>query len=107
MGSKRQIVLTRRSAKPGDPAEPLGTLREVLKALARFNTAPDGSKRKMAGLEVAHGPGMVVELPSATDDVGQAMVTMTDEEIAFPVLQRMCRTHGWAMVDLESGRTFG
>jgi hypothetical protein len=52
---------------------------------------------------------MIVELPmgEAKDDVAQAMVTVTDEEIAMPVLLRMCKTLGWAMVDIETGRSFG
>lgn len=106
MARKRQIVLMRPGGAPGE-SEPLGSLREVLKALSLFNTAPDGSVRKMAAMEVAHGPGMVVEMPALTPQVTQAMVTVTDEEIAFPVLSRLCRGNGWTMVDLETGRSFG
>jgi hypothetical protein len=91
---------------PGE-SEPLGSLRTVLDALAAFNTAPDGSTRKLAAMEVAHGPGMIVELPALAPQVTQAMVTLTDEDIAFPVLQKLCRANNWVMVDLESGRTFG
>ena len=103
---KRQIVLMRAGGAPGE-SEPLGALREVLRTLSMFNIAPDGSARKMAAMEVAHGPGMVVELPALSPQVTQAMVTMTDEEFAFPVLSKMCRASGWVMVDLETGRSFG
>jgi hypothetical protein len=103
---KRQIVLMRSGGAPGE-AEPLGSLRDVLRTLALFNISPDGSSRKMAAMEVAHGPGMVVELPALSPQVTQAMVTMTDEEFAFPVLSKLCRAQGWTMVDLETGRSFG
>ena len=104
---KRQVVLMKASAK-GQPQSPLGSHREVKAALENFNTGPDGSARSAsAGTEVLHGPGMIVELATTTESVMQAMVTMTDDEIAWPVLERVCRTLKWKMVDLESGRSFG
>lgn len=106
MPKKRQIVLTRRPSAKGEPAEPLGARREVLSSLARYNTAPDGG-RSATGTERLWGPGMVVELPLGEGDVPQAMVSVTDEEIALPVLMRACKALGWVMVDLESGRMFG
>jgi hypothetical protein len=95
--------------KPADgPAKPLGTLREVCERFSRYNTAPDGGKRSAsAGTEVLHGPGMIVEVPTSTDTISQAMVTMLDDDIAWPVLLRLCRNLQWKMVDLESGRSFG
>jgi hypothetical protein len=50
---------------------------------------------------------MMVEIPTTTDSVAQAMVTMTDDEIAWPVLERACRALKWKLVDLETGRSFG
>ncbi len=84
----------------------MGSRREVQASLARFNTAPDGSSRN-TGMDVLHGPGMVLEIPASNDEVLQAMVTVTDEEIALPVLLRLCKSLGWSMVDLETGRSFG
>ncbi|QOJ00290.1 MAG: hypothetical protein HRU70_07235 [Phycisphaeraceae bacterium] len=105
---KRQVVLMKAGGPKGEPAPPLGTHRDVRDALARFNTAPDGAVRsKAAGTEVLHGPGMLVEIPTTTDTVQQAMVTMTDDDIAWPVLERLCRGLQWKMVDLETGRAFG
>jgi len=107
MAKKRQLVLTRPPALKGDPTVvPLGQKKEVLSALAIYNTAPDGSKRN-TGMEVLWGPGMVMEFPAAADEVGQVMVTVSDEEIAWPVLQRMTKALGWMLVDLETGRSFG
>lgn len=95
-------------ARPGDPLAPMGTRDEVKEALARFNTAPDGSPLKEgAATERLFGPGMVVELPLGSDVVTQAMVSASDEAIAWPVLVKACKALGWQMVDLESGRAFG
>lgn len=110
---RRQIVLTRAdpaaTPRAGEPAPllPLGTLAEVLAAFARCNTAPDGGPKKRGGSEVLYGPGLVVDVPTFGPHVTQAMVSITDDDIAFPVLQRLCKTTGWRMVDLESGRAFG
>lgn len=107
MGRGRQIVLQRAGSDStrGDLAS-MGTPREVLGTLARFNTAPDGSGPR-AGMEVLWGPGMVLEFPAGTPAVRQIMVSLTEEDMAFPVLMRLCRELGWEMVDLESGRRFG
>jgi hypothetical protein len=101
MGKSRQLALMKGGA-PG----PLGTYREIRDALARFNTAPDGSKASL-GLHRLHAPGFVLEIPAAADEIQQAMVTMNEEEIAWPVLQRICENLKWKMVDLETGRSFG
>ncbi len=105
MGRKRQIVL--QNAEPGDEGlESLGTLAEVTSMLARFNTAPDGRPSK-TGTDILHGPGFVLELPRGLSRLTQAMVTVEEEDFAFPVLSRACKALGWVMVDIESGRRFG
>lgn len=106
----KQIVLI----KPVDPTakntaaglKPLGTLRQIREALANFNTASDGGKPRL-GTEVLHGPGIFLEIPTGQDDINQAMVTVLDEEIAWPVLSRLCKALGWKMMDIESGRLYG
>lgn len=103
--AKRQLVLT-----TGDEAGPeasLGTLREVLAALSRFNTAPDGSARPGAPTAILHGPGLVLEVPTAMDEIRQALVTLIDEDIAWPVLTRVCKALSWRMMDPNTGRSFG
>lgn len=85
--------------------QPLGPIRDVRAALARFNTAGDGTPPGV--LERLFGPGMVVELPTGQDVVNQAIVTTNDEDTSFPVLMRLCKTLGWRMMDMESGRTIG
>ena len=103
--AKRQLVLT--SGDGASPEASLGSLREVLSAVARFNTAPDGSARPGAPTAILHGPGLVMEVPTAMDEIRQALVTLIDEDIAWPVLTRLCRALSWRMMDPETGRSFG
>jgi hypothetical protein len=90
---------------------PIGTRQQIVEALARYNTAPDGGKSKSplaAGMSLMlYGPGMYVEVPmqGEDDDITQFLVTMTDEDFAFPVLARACRAHRWTMMDPESGQS--
>ncbi len=101
--SRRQLALT---CKPAGGST-LGTRREVLDKLARFNTAPDGSPAGGGGTERIYGPGFTVELATSTDLIAQALLSLNDEDIAWPVLMRLCKELAWSMTDLESGRTFG
>lgn len=95
-------------ARPDGSHGPMGTAAEVREVLARYNTAPDGSPRSASlGTEVLHGPGLIVELPTNQDEVSQALVTVLDDDIAWPVLSRVCKAAGWRMMDVETGRVFG
>ena len=87
--------------------EPLGAPAEVLEALAPYNTAPDGAPGAALGTMTLYGPGMMILMATTQPKVLQLMASLTDEEIAMPVLMRACRALGWAMVDMESGRSFG
>lgn len=104
---KRQIVIV--SSEPAEEGlPPLGTIDEVAEKLADFNTAPDGSQRSpSAGTVVLHGPGLVVELPMGLDRVTQGLVTLIDEDVAWPVLMRLVKNLPWKLLDLETGRSFG
>ena len=104
---KRQIVIV--SSAPADEGlPPLGTMDEVAEALADFNTAADGSPRSAsAGTVVLHGPGLVVELPMGLDRVTQGLVTLVDEDVAWPVLMKLVKSLPWKLLDLETGRSFG
>lgn len=104
---KRQIVIV--SSQPADEGmPPLGTIDEVSSALAEFNTAPDGSTRSAeTGTILLHGPGLVVELPMGIDRVTQGLVTLIDEDTAWPVLMRLVKNLPWKLLDLETGRSFG
>src|SRR6516225_7460134 len=107
MAKKRQLVLTRPPIAKGDPTVvPLGPRKEVMASLANFNLAPDGTKSK-TGMEVLWGPGMVMEWPASAGEVSQAQVSVSDDDMAWQVLQRLCKLLGLILVDLESGRSFG
>lgn len=104
MAKTRQLALFVQG-KPGAKPATLGTRREVVKAIAAFNCAPDGSK----DASLAYGPGFIVQFPlcDADDEVQQALVGFNEEEIAWPALTRMCKALGWTMMDPDTGRTFG
>lgn len=100
--------------------EPLGSLREIRGQLGRFNIAPDGSGAsgmgERVGTGVFHGPGLVAEVPLAEEpstrggegpQISQILVTVTDEDFAFPVLIGLCRQFKWKLMDPDSGRSFG
>lgn len=105
MAKRRQVVLTRKPSQ--GETRPLGSRREVGDTFARYNTSTDGGPARGAGTETLYGPGMLVELPTGSPTIVQAMVSMSDDELAMPVLMRLCKEQGWQMVDLESGRAFG
>ena len=118
LAKSRQILLVRTLGRPTSdeddevrvpmPEEmtPLGRMSEVIDALRDFNTAPDGA-RDTAG--VVFGPGFSGQLPlvGMNDDVGQVLVSISEDEIAWPVLFNICRQLGWKLMDPTSGRMFG
>lgn len=112
MPPARQIVLVRLLEDEGDEVSasvlnsvPLGTSREVAERLAPLNIAPDGEQDTVG---ILFGPGLTVQLPMVgpDDPVMQAVVSI-EEEIAWPVLERICKRLGWKMMDPNSGRMFG
>ena len=102
---KRQLVLVKHADPQREP-EALGTLEEIIRLLADFNTAPDGAPAKGATRSL-YGPGMIVEVATSQKRINQAMVTVVEDEVAWPVLSRLCRRLGWKMMDIDSGRVFG
>jgi hypothetical protein len=95
---------------PEDPAsgvKPMGSEGEFIASLAPFNTAPDGSPVRRGGTQVLHGPGIVIEYADTHEQINQAILTVVDQDIAWPVLVRLCRSLGWKMQDIESGQVFG
>lgn len=87
-------------------AVPLGTTRQITEQLAPFNTAPDGDPATQG---ILFGPGFTVQLPMTgeRDPVQQVMVTLDEEDMAWPVITRLCRTLRWKLMDPNSGRIFG
>lgn len=87
---------------------PLGLYKDVAESLANFNTFPDGST-SIDSFGVFYGPGFLVQMPMVgpNDPVTQIIVSMQEEDVAWPVLTRICKSLGWKMMDPQSGRTFG
>ena len=107
MAKKRQIVLMKSKPAGATEMEPLGAPEDVIRALAPFNTAPDGAPGGAVGTMTLHGPGMMILMATTQPKILQLMASLSDEEIAMPVLMRACKRLGWSMIDMESGRTFG
>ena len=107
MSKRRQIVLMKRRENGSAEMEPLGSAEQVIALMAPFNTAPDGGPSGSLGTMTMHGPGMIVLMPTTQKVITQLIANLTDEEIAMPVLMRACKSLGWAMMDMETGRTFG
>ena len=104
MSRARQLILM----LPGENGapRPLGRKSAVLETLRPFNIGQDGSQE---GFSSAHGPGVRLEFPfvDEKDPVNQIMVTLLEEDFAWPVLMRLSKELGWKMVDPETGRSFG
>jgi protein-tyrosine-phosphatase len=106
VSKKRQFVLMS-AAAGGSAMPPMGSAKQVKDILSNYNTAPDGGPRKSLGTEMLHGPGMVLELPTSSDQITQIMASVTDEDIGIVVLMRLCKDQRWKVVDIETGRSFG
>lgn len=118
MARKRQLVVFALPDLEGDAGEetrvpgmpePLGKVSEVLEAFARRNTAPDGGPGGSMGTTTLYGPGLIAEFANsdAREPLQQVMVTVVEEDTAWPVLSKLCRETGWKLQDVESGLTFG
>lgn len=110
MGRNRQLVIIRTVDPTHDDGEgmpALGTFKELKDVLAKYNTSIDGAtngRGSEMNLATLYGPGLICEVSTSDDEVRQIMVTMTDEDFAFPVLTRLCRENKWTMMDPESGQ---
>jgi hypothetical protein len=100
---RRQLLLIGPDGGTGGN-QPLGKLADVRAALAGYNTSEDGSPPTTYGLLRLFGPGYSIDLATSSDPVTQAITTLTDEDIAWRVLERLCRATRWRLMDMESGR---
>lgn len=104
MPPKRRQFVILGPAKTGGGNDALGRISEVRKMLAARNTSADGAPNP-SPIERLHGPGMVIDLPTSNDSVTQLIASLHDEGYAWPVLEALCKTHRWMLMDMESGRT--
>lgn len=84
----------------------MGSVRDVTRVLSAFNTMPDGEPTSRS---VLYGPGITVQLPMVdeNDPVTQLLVSLNEDDIAWPLLIRICQASGWKMMDPKTGRVFG
>jgi hypothetical protein len=92
------VIVSRRSASANGMA-PVGPRDQLLRDLGNFNTAPERE-----GDDVLYGPGIRLELPPGQDPVGQMLMTVTEEEIAWLVIMRLAKAFDWKIVDVNTGR---
>lgn len=98
--AKRQLVLAGPADADADEQPTLGTRREVLASLSKFNTAPDVPEG-----ELLYGPGLTMQIPPGAEEISQLLVAVIEEDMAWSVLTRICRATHWQLLDLDSGRS--
>lgn len=92
------MILSRDEASDGE-MPPIGPRSEIIRDLARFNTAPENDDD-----DTLYGPGVRLELPPDEDPVRQMLITFTEEEIAWLVLVRLAKEFQWKILDPLTGR---
>jgi hypothetical protein len=92
------IVSKKQSSSAGMSA--LGARKQLVRDLARFNTAPE----REGDDEILYGPGIRIEMPPQQDPVSQMLLTVIEDEIAWLVIMRLAKNFDWKIVDTESGR---
>lgn len=96
--ARQQFVILSAESGHGEGLPPIGTRAELIERLAGLNTGPS-----RAGESVLHGPGIRIEFADE-DPIRQMLLTIVEEEIAWPVILRIGRAMGWKLLDPTSGR---
>jgi len=91
---RRELVVMPRE----DSGDSLSGRADLVGRLAGFNTAPE-----RPGDDVLYGPGIRIDLPPEQDPVGQLLLTVVDEDIAFSVIRRILGEFPWRILDPISG----
>lgn len=99
---RTQYVIVSRDPESGNGGTmpSLGSRDDVVRKLRDFNTAPeqDGDD------DVLYGPGICVQMPPMQDPVTQMLLSLTEEEIAWPVIIRIGKALDWKIIDAATGR---
>ncbi len=98
MQQRQLVILSRTSYKNGVP-DPIGSRVDVVNALAMRNTLAD-----IEGGDILYGPGVDIQLPPGQDPIQQMLLTITDEDIAWPVILRLAKDLQWKLLDPVSAR---
>jgi hypothetical protein len=96
--ARQQFVILSAEAGGGSGLPPIGRRSEIIARLRDLNTGPSRE-----GESVLHGPGIRIEFADE-DPVRQMLLTVVEEEIAWPVILRIGRAMGWKLLDPTSGR---
>ena len=83
----------------GNGLPSIGARAELLDQLSHYNTAPESGDAD----DILYGPGIRIELPPG-DPINQLLLSVTEEEIAWPVMLRLCRDFHWSILDPNTGR---
>ena len=100
MASQYVILSKQPPSSSSNGMPPIGTRREIINDLARYNTAPERTEDK----QTLYGPGIRLELPPDQDPVTQMLLTVVEEEIAWLVILRLAKAFSWKIVDVNTGR---
>jgi len=95
---QQYVILAPEGASSGNGLAPLGTRAEIVDQVSPYNTAP-----QCDGEDVLYGPGIRIEMPPS-DPVGQMLLTIVEEEIAWQVIMRLIKATGWRLLDPATGR---
>jgi hypothetical protein len=95
----QQFVIMSKRPSTANGLPPLGRRADLVRDLSLYNTAPERE-----GDDVLYGPGIRMELPPDQDQVGQILMTITEEEIAWLVIMRLIKDFEWKIVDTSTGR---
>lgn len=98
----KQFVILSEEQRDGEALPPIGSRRDIVASLARYNTAPESE-----GDDVLYGPGISIELPPGIDPVNQMLMTIVEEEIAWQVIARLVKNLHWKVLDPMTGRVLG
>ena len=103
MTSRQLVILS--SDEPPEPGAmaPIGRRADIIGDLAGCNTGPESPDAQ----DVLYGPGIRIELTPHQDPISQMLVTVTEEEIGFIVLQRLVKEFGWKLLDPNTGMELG
>ncbi|MSR44478.1 MAG: hypothetical protein EXS15_03845 [Phycisphaerales bacterium] len=90
------ILPSAASTNAGNPT--LGSRKWLQTSLATLNIFPES-----AGGDIWYGPGIEFQLAPNQDPVVQMLLMVTDEDIAWLVIERIGKLMKWKFVDVNTG----
>ncbi|MDA1007424.1 MAG: hypothetical protein O2800_00270 [Planctomycetota bacterium] len=98
----RQFAISARHRNDDGSMPPIGRRDELLSQFATINTYPES-----VGSDQLFAPGVTMELPSTDLEPTQILMSIDDEDIAWPYIMRLVKTIPVRILDVESGRELG